>query len=194
MEVYLNSTKVSFLTGNIVWQDTDAIVNPSNGSLQSGGLIDLSIRRAAGSELADECRELVQRSGWCPVGEAVATGAGRLKAEYVIHAVGPIWFKGNPERSAQLRNAYHNALVCADSIGARSVAIPSIGTDLQGVPFPVGSRIAVSTAFTYLRRGSRIEDVRFILSSKFEVSEYRRLWERLVAKSAERELAVGIDR
>lgn len=194
MDIYINATKISFITGNIAWQDTDAIVNSSNASLQSGDLVDLSIRRAAGPELAEECRELVQRSGWCPVGNAVVTGAGRLKAEYVVHAVGPIWFKGNPERAEQLRSAYRNALLCAERVGARSVAIPSIGTDLQGVPFAVGSRIAVSTVFEYLQGGSSIEEIRFVLSNNYEVSEYRRHFKYLMSDAKTRKAVVCTNR
>ena len=82
---------IRLFEGDITLQDVDAIVNAANPSLLGGGGVDGAIHRAAGPSLLAECRRLREttlRDG-LPVGHAVATGAGWLRANWVIHTVGP---------------------------------------------------------------------------------------------------------
>lgn len=91
--------RVRIVTGDITRQDTDAIVNAANSTLLGGGGVDGAIHRAAGRELLAHCRKLREttlRDG-LPVGKAVATPAGRLPNDWVIHTVGPNWHQGQRE-------------------------------------------------------------------------------------------------
>ena len=68
--------------GDITTVDTEAIVNAANTGLWMGSGVAGAIKRAGGEEIE---REAVSK-GPIRVGEAVATGAGRLPYKAVIHA------------------------------------------------------------------------------------------------------------
>jgi len=90
--------------GDITLIPADVIVNAAKSSLLGGGGVDGAIHRKGGPDILDECKKIRARQGGCAVGDAVVTTAGKLPAQYVIHAVGPTWQGGEkhePEASAE---------------------------------------------------------------------------------------------
>lgn len=123
--------------------EADAIVNAANTQLAPGGGVCGAIHRAAGPELAAECRAL----GGCATGDAVITGAGRLPARYVIHAVGPVWRDGRHGELRALAACYRRAVALADAHGCARIAFPAISTGIYGYP----PELAADTALKALR-------------------------------------------
>jgi len=81
------------VTGDIADQDTDAVVTAAHWRLNKGAGTDGTIHTKGGPKIYEECRKI----GGCPIGEAVITTGGNLKARHVIHAVGPVWRGGDED-------------------------------------------------------------------------------------------------
>ncbi|MFN2244618.1 MAG: O-acetyl-ADP-ribose deacetylase [Anaerolineae bacterium] len=178
MRVDLKSAALDLVQGDITAQDTEAIVNAANSSLLGGGGVDGAIHRAGGPDILAECRLL----GGCAPGEAKITTGGRLKAKYVIHAVGPIYWQQGAERAAELlASAYRRSLEVAAEHGVQSVAFPAISTGAYGYPMDEAAQIALPTVLDYLRgqENDGIRLVRFVLYGSQAYQVFQRVLSQL---------------
>jgi len=147
--------RVRVIRGDITTLEVDAIVNAANQYLGGGGGVDGAIHRAGGEAIMAETRE--RYPDGCPAGGAVTTGAGRMKAKWVIHAVGPRWRDGRHGEEELLAAAWRTALGQAIEHGAWSVAFPSIATGVYGFPVDRAARIAVREVRRALAAGSGLQ-------------------------------------
>ncbi len=132
-------TRVEVVRGDLTEEETQAIVNAANSYLKHGGGVAGAIVRKGGKIIQEESNKI----GYVPVGKAAITGAGNLKAKYVIHAVGPRWGEGNEER--KLESAVESALLIAIERGIKSVSLPAISTGIFGFPKERGAEIILRT-------------------------------------------------
>jgi len=144
---------------DITTLEVDAIVNAANQHLAGGGGVDGAIHRAAGPSVM---RELRERYNGCPTGHAVITSAGKLRARYIIHAVGPRWRDGEHNEPELLRSAYDAAFGLATEHQCTTVASPSISTGIYGFPVERAAPIALAAARAGLDAGV-IQRVTFAL-------------------------------
>ncbi|MCL6449747.1 MAG: O-acetyl-ADP-ribose deacetylase [Acetobacteraceae bacterium] len=166
---------MELVQGDITRFRADAIANAANSMLAGGGGVDGAIHDAGGPEIMEECR----RIGGCPTGQAVVTGAGRLPARYVIHAVGPVWFGGAHGEAELLRSAYRRVLELASERGCRTLALPSISTGAYGYPVDQAAPIALGAVAEHLRGPTSLERVTFVLFTRETLESYVRALQAL---------------
>ena len=166
----IGSGTLELKRGDITLEDTEAIGNAANAELAGGGGVDGAIHRAGGTEIMEELRAKYKG---CPTGSAVLTGAGNLKAKYVLHAVGPR-YRGSPDDARLLAGAYRTCLDLCVKNGIRSVALPSISTGIYGYPVDDAALIAVCAVRLHMKANKLPELVRFVLFDDRTFSAYER--------------------
>jgi len=178
MEIYIGTTVLELLHGDITKSEADGIVNAANTSLLGGGGVDGAIHRAGGNAIMEECLKIRARQGGCPVGEAVITTGGKLKAQYVIHTVGPVWDEGRHNEDEKLRNCYLHSLKLASQYKLKSVAFPNISTGIYRFPKWLAAEIACTAVEAFIRGDQSLNWIHFICFDDENYRIYSRLFER----------------
>ncbi len=149
--------KIEIVRGDLTEEDTEAIVNAANSYLKHGGGVAGAIVRKGGRIIQEESDKI----GYVPVGKAALTGAGSLKAKYVIHAVGPRWGEGNEDN--KLESAVKSALVLAKEKGIESISLPAISTGIFGFPKERGAEIILESIKKFIdENGDIVKNIRCV--------------------------------
>jgi O-acetyl-ADP-ribose deacetylase (regulator of RNase III) len=138
---------LTIIRNDISEMETEAIVNAANAQLMEGGGVCGAIFAKAGSQqMAEACAQI----GSCPVGGAVMTPGFKLKAEYVIHAVGPIWQGGKQDEEKLLRSTYRSSLELATTNKIKRVSFPLISAGIYNYPRQEALAVALDEIQRYL--------------------------------------------
>ena len=163
----LTGRKIVLQEGDITRVAADAIVNAANSALAGGGGVDGAIHRAGGPEIMKELDGIRASAGGCPTGSAVATGAGRLPAKYVFHAVGPVYRDGRHGEPDLLAACYRKCLEMAEERGVRVIGIPAISAGVYGYPMEEAAAIAIREVKAHLSKpDSGVQEAIFVLFGK----------------------------
>ncbi len=148
---------IEVIKGGITALEVDALVNAANNHLWMGSGVAGALKRAGGSSIEAEA---IGR-GPIPVGEAVATGAGRLKARHVIHAA--VMGQDLRTDAGKVAAATANSLARAEELGVTSIAFPALGTGVGGFPLAECARIMIGEALRHTAAPTVIERIVFVL-------------------------------
>lgn len=148
---------IRIIEGDITEMETDAIVNAANNNLTLGAGVAGAIRKKGGPSIQEECNLI----GPISLGEAAITGAGNLKARYVIHAASMA--PGEKTTEDNLRNSVVNSLKRADERLVASVAFPAIGTGIAGFPLEDCARVMIKEAMDHLKTDTSVREIDFVL-------------------------------
>jgi len=116
--------------GGVTELDLDAIVNAANTQLRHGGGVAAAIVRAGGRVIQEES----DRIGWCDLGKAVATTAGKLNARHVIHVPTIDYAHGRRASIDDIQEGTRAALELCRQLGLKSAAFPLLGAGIVGAP------------------------------------------------------------
>jgi O-acetyl-ADP-ribose deacetylase (regulator of RNase III) len=164
---------LELLIGDITDETTNAIVNAANSSLLGGGGVDGAIHRAAGPALLEECKKIRAQRGPLPAGQAVSTAGAKLKAKYVIHTVGPVWYGGESREAETLASCYRESLRLATELECASISFPSISTGAFGYPVQAAAQVALRTVVKHLQTPPSVNLVRFVLFDSRSYQAYK---------------------
>ena len=173
MKTRVGRTEIEIVPGDITEMDTEAIVNAANDRLVLGAGVAGAIRAKGGPSIQEEC----DRIGGTFVGGAVVTGGGRLKARYVVHAVGPRMGEGDEGR--KLKDATLNSLRRADEKAMKSIAFPAISTGIFGFPMERAAGIMLGAVKEYLEGETGLERIVFCLFGQEAYSVFDETFQKL---------------
>ncbi|HHE70800.1 MAG TPA: macro domain-containing protein [Chloroflexi bacterium] len=175
--------------GDITHEVVDAVVNAANSTLEHGGGVAGAIVRRGGREIQEESRAWIREHGPVSTGSAAITGAGRLPARWVIHAVGPVW-RGTGDEGQKLAAAVKAALSLADAHNVRSISLPAISSGIFGFPKPQAVRVIWRSMLDYFLEhpDSSITDVRFCNIDLETAELFRAEAERFLSHSSSTEI------
>jgi len=139
---YTTPYHIESLKADITTLEVDAIVNAANTKLFGGSGVCGAIFDAAGYEdMSSACNEI----GHCEYGDAVVTPGFKLKAEHVIHTVGPIYGQHDGAEPDILASCYWESLRAAEDRRVKSIAFPLISTGIYGYPKKEAIAIALQS-------------------------------------------------
>jgi len=165
--------QIELYKGDITRLETDAIVNAANNHLWMGAGVAGAIKRAGGNQIEAEAVE----KGPVPVGEAVVTTAGSLKARYVIHAA--VMGQDLTTDADKIRQAIINSLRRAAELGIVSLAFPALGTGVGGFPVEECARVMLDEILSFPAEGASLEKVVFAL---FDETGYKAFEQELARR------------
>lgn len=148
--IKIKDKRVLIKKGDITQEDSDAIVNPANDTLQHGGGAAAAIVRAGGIEIQLDSDKLIRNIGLLPTGKAVITYGHNLQAKFIIHTVGPKMGEGNEEN--KLKKSVLNVLNLAESYNLKSISIPAISSGIFGFPKERCAEILLEICVQFLNR------------------------------------------
>jgi O-acetyl-ADP-ribose deacetylase (regulator of RNase III) len=169
MEKMVSEVKIECIKGDITSQkDITAIVNAANAELKTGGGVAGAIHKTAGPDLEKECKPLA------PIkpGEAVITSGHELPNEYVIHCLGPVYGRDQPEDEL-LSKCYRNALEIAEEKTIDSIAFPALSTGAFGYPKQEAAQVVFGIISEMIDQLKTVKKIRFVLFTEQDLEIYK---------------------
>lgn len=144
---------VRLIRGDITDLEVEAFVFDITEDLKLGSGYGGAVAQRGGPSVQKELDTL----GRLPVGEALVTSAGNMKATYIVHVNGPKFHE--PDTEGKLRRAVSAALAAAQERGIKQIAFPLIGTGLYQVPLDLSARVLMEAIAAHLNGDTCIEEV-----------------------------------
>jgi len=169
---------LSLIKGDLTLQKVDVIVNASNARLRHGGGVALLILRRGGSVIDEESKAWLQEHGPVSHSQPAYTSGGDLDCRYIIHAVGPVWGRGNEDD--KLKVAIEGSLKLAEELSLESIAFSAISTGIFGFPKLRAASVFYEVFKDYFKQNpqSQLVDVRMVVFDEGTCEAFAKTWEK----------------
>ncbi len=149
----INRSVVRLIRGDITDLEVDAFVFYAQPDLALGSGFGGAISMRGGGSVQKELDEL----GPVATGEAVVSAAGKMKAEHIIHAVGPRFQEEDIE--AKLRTTVQSTLRCAEGKTVKTLAFPAMGSGYYGIPPDLSAKVMLDVLKDHLQGDTNLTEV-----------------------------------
>ena len=166
----IKDVEIIVAKGDITDSSSEAIVNAANNQFYMGAGVAGAIKRKGGKVIEEEAI----KQGPVKVGQAVITGAGALKAKYVIHAATMAMDFKTDENI--IREAAYNTLLAAQNKKISSIAFCALGCGVGGFSYEAASKIMAQEVFRYLQavKETTLKKIEFILFSEESMKIFKK--------------------
>ena len=174
--IFQTGQTLQIVQGDITTEQVDAIVNAANEHLQHGGGVAWAISKKGGPDIQQGSDAWIRQHGLVSHSRPAWTSGGLLPAEYVIHAVGPVW--GDGDEDNKLSEAVTGSLHVADELKCTSIAMPAISTGIFGFPKERAAGIIFTSIEKYFEsNSSNLDLVRLTLFDQGTVEVFVKSWQ-----------------
>jgi O-acetyl-ADP-ribose deacetylase (regulator of RNase III) len=164
--VKIGRGSLRLIRDDITELEVDAFVFYAEPNLTLGSGFGTAISVRGGASIQKELNEL----GPLETTQVVVSGAGKLKAEFIVHSVGPRFQEEDTE--GKLRTTVLNSLKAAEEKGVKRIAFPAMGAGFYGVPLDVCARVMIDAIKSYLEGETEIQEVAICVSDTREVPPF----------------------
>jgi O-acetyl-ADP-ribose deacetylase len=172
-ELHIDDRVIRLITGDITSLDIEAFVYDARPDLVLGAGYGGAISVRGGPKVQEELKQL----GPVKVGEAVVSSAGKMKASYIIHAVGPRFQEEDEEHKLHLVTV--SALRRAEERGITRVAFPALGAGFFGMPAERSARVMLGTVREHLKGPTTLKEVVFCLLDSRQLGSFEAVLDTL---------------
>lgn len=183
------NTKLQIVRNQISKENTGAIVNITNTTLDQPDGVAKEIISSGSHQMLLDCRRWVMENGQLAPGHLAVTSGGKLAAIHIIHLSSPTYQKSLPGQDSSIRELVWNCLVKGQELGINSISLPPFCTGSFGFPLDVVTTVMLDSVQQYLiaNKDTKYNLIRFASNEKqvYEefVSEFERRWPDSIPKS-----------
>ena len=162
---------ITIKQGDITKEPVEAVVNAANAQLNPGAGVCGAIYAAAGPALDERLKGIRIATS-----QNVVTSSYKMNsAEWIIHAVGPVYSDNAQNNESLLFSTYWNVLrVCQQTL-IESVAFPAISTGIYGFPLEKATEIALRAIYTFKKSNEYPKDIVLVCYDEKTLQVYKRL-------------------
>ena len=161
------NTTVRLVKGDITDEPVEAFVYYAQHDLKLGSGFGTAIAGRGGLAFQKECDALAPLE----TGDAVVTGAGAMKADKIVHAVGPRFLESDLE--GKLRKTMRNVFRVAREAGVKRLAFPPMGAGFYGVPLDVSARVMTDEIKRYATEHGDLDEIAIFVVDKREFTPFQ---------------------